>query len=420
MAGYIGTQAVSVNTTSATISDDLTVGDDLLLTSDAAVLKIGNDADLQITHSGSAGTVTNATGDLTFDVAGDITLDADGADIRLSDAGTQFGKFTNSSSDFVISSSVNDKDMIFKGADGGADITALTLDMSDAGSAYFSNKMGIGTSTFVDTSKVQIEGAKTLSSGIPRGQLNISDGTAVATGVGGSINFSGNYSGTDKTTFGSIEGFKDNGTGGQYGGALVFKTRADQNDNIERMRLTSGGFLCVGTTASASSGMLAIDYARGSSAGMRIKDTVGSGGTGVIADFYNSSNNSMGAITHDSSNITYGGTSDYRLKENINYTWNGITKVKELKPARFTWIDNPDVGIIDGFLAHEVSSVVPKAVVGEKDASETYTDEDGNEQTKIIPQQLDQSKLVPLLTKALQEAIAKIETLEARITALEG
>jgi hypothetical protein len=208
-------------------------------------------------------------------------------------------------------------------------------------------------------------------------------------------------------------------TGVTLGSRSNHNLRITTNDT-ERMRIASDGALLLSTTSNPSGGKLAIDYARGSSAGMRIKDTVGSGGTGVIADFYNSSNNSMGAITHDSSNITYGGTSDYRLKENINYTWDGITKVKELKPARFTWIDNPDVGIIDGFLAHEVSSVVPKAVVGQKDASETYTDEDGNEQTKIIPQQLDQSKLVPLLTKALQEAITKIETLETKVAALEA
>ena len=106
-----------------------------------------------------------------------------------------------------------------------------------------SGNVGIGTSAFVDTSKVQIEGAKTLSSGIPRGQLNISDQTAVATGVGGSINFSGNYSGTSKTTYGSIEGFKDNGTDGHYGGSLVFKTRTHASDNIERLRIDSSGNL---------------------------------------------------------------------------------------------------------------------------------------------------------------------------------
>ena len=86
----------------------------------------------------NADTLT-ATDTFTIDAAGDITLDADGADIRLSDAGTQFGKFTNSSSDFVISSSVNDKDIIFRGADGGNNITALTLDMENAGTAIFNH-----------------------------------------------------------------------------------------------------------------------------------------------------------------------------------------------------------------------------------------------------------------------------------------
>ena len=76
-------------------------------------------------------------GDLTLDVAGDIILDADGDDFIFAAAGTNIGKITNSSSDFLIRSLVQDKDIIFKGADGGSTITALTLDMSDAGSATF-------------------------------------------------------------------------------------------------------------------------------------------------------------------------------------------------------------------------------------------------------------------------------------------
>ena len=80
-----------------------------------------------------------SSGDFTLDVAGDIKLDAGGSDIRLEVSGTQSGKFTRSSGDFIISSSENDKDMKFAGADGGSDITALTLDMSDAGAATFNS-----------------------------------------------------------------------------------------------------------------------------------------------------------------------------------------------------------------------------------------------------------------------------------------
>ena len=76
---------------------DLFIDDDLSLQSDGGILKIGADADLQVTHSGTAGTITNATGDLTVDVAGDIILDADGADIKLLNGGTHWGSlYTNS------------------------------------------------------------------------------------------------------------------------------------------------------------------------------------------------------------------------------------------------------------------------------------------------------------------------------------
>ena len=78
-----------------------------------------------------------SSGDLTIDVAGDIDLDADGGNVKISDGGTQIGDFSNSSSDFVISSSVNNKDIIFKGTDDSSGITALTLDMSEAGNATF-------------------------------------------------------------------------------------------------------------------------------------------------------------------------------------------------------------------------------------------------------------------------------------------
>ena len=74
-----------------------------------------------------------------LDSAADIELNCDGADVILKDATTEFGRFKNDSSDFVIKSAVSNKDMIFKGVDGGSAITALTLDMSEAGKATFNN-----------------------------------------------------------------------------------------------------------------------------------------------------------------------------------------------------------------------------------------------------------------------------------------
>ena len=95
-----------------------------------------------------------------------------------------------------------------------------------------------------------------------------------------------------------------------------------------------------------------------------------------------------------------------------------------MKPYKFNFIDDSST-TLDGFFAHEVSSVVPEAVTGDKDGiiTQEYIDEGKELQAhlgKPIIQSLDHSKLVPLLTAALQEAIVKIETLEAEVAALKG
>ena len=82
-----------------------------------------------------------------------------------------------------------------------------------------------------------------------------------------------------------------------------------------------------------------------------------------------------------------------------------------MKPRKFSWIDDPELGLRDGFIAHEVSPVIPHCVSGEKDAVK----EDGSIQT----QTMEYSQLTPLLTAALQEAIAEIETLKAEVAALK-
>ena len=117
-------------------------------------------------------------------------------------------------------------------------------------------------------------------------------------------------------------------------------------------------------------------------------------------------NSNVGKISLNSSgNMVYGGTSDYRLKENVNYTWDATTLLKQLKPCKFEWISDSYDTVNQGFLAHEVQDVIPQAVMGDKDA----VDSEG----EAVHQQLDNSQLVPLLVKTIQE-------LEARITELEG
>jgi hypothetical protein len=119
----------------------------------------------------------------------------------------------------------------------------------------------------------------------------------------------------------------------------------------------------------------------------------------------------VGTIVTNASSTSYNTSSDYRLKENVDYTWDATTRLKQLKPARFNWISDDSNTLIEGFLAHEVSSIVPEAVSGVKDA----IDEDGNPDHQGI----DQSKLVPLMVKTIQEAMERIETLETSNLDLE-
>jgi len=111
----------------------------LHLDSDSAQLQLGDDNDMQVYHNGAHGTINVGTGNLTLDVAGDIALDADGGDIKFQDAGTDIFSIINSSSDVQLKAAVQDKDMQFRGNDDGTIITALTLDMSDAGTAIFNH-----------------------------------------------------------------------------------------------------------------------------------------------------------------------------------------------------------------------------------------------------------------------------------------
>ena len=102
----------------------------------------------------------------------------------------------------------------------------------------------------------------------------------------------------------------------------------------------------------------------------------------------------------------------HRLKEEIVDMTGAIARVKQLSPKRFNFIADPDDTTVDGFLAHEAQAVVPEAVTG----THNEVDDDGN----AVMQGIDQTKLVPLLTGALKEAIAKIETLETKVAALEA
>jgi hypothetical protein len=128
---------------------------------------------------------------------------------------------------------------------------------------------------------------------------------------------------------------------------------------------------------------------------------------GAAAVIYRSGTE-VGSITVTTTATAYNTSSDYRLKENVVPLTGAVDRLNQLQVHRFNFIADPDK-TVDGFLAHEAQAVIPECVTGEKDA----VDDDSNP----IYQGIDQSKLVPLLTAALQEALQKIEDLEGRLTA---
>jgi len=328
--------------------------------------------------------------------------------------------------------------------------------------------IGDNTSRNLFASKLQIEGDGTSGMSIHRATadsgppyLNLSssrgtaagDATVVQDGDGvGTIYFSG-ADGTDRFSGAGYISCHIDGTPGSNDmpGSLRFATTADGSSSpTEAMRITKNQNLAIGVTS---------EFARlhvaslGTSATPAMFEDTTTGTSSVTAVVLKRNGSNVGAINTTNNATAYVTSSDYRLKENVGYTFDATTRLKQLKPCRFNFITDAD-NTVDGFLAHEVSSIVPEAITGEKDETEditnvvlnadgtifstnvskerwtagklSTTDEQGNTldpiyasdttwvASKTVPnyQGIDQSKLVPLLVKTIQELEARITTLE--------
>lgn len=124
-------------------------------------------------------------------------------------------------------------------------------------------------------------------------------------------------------------------------------------------------------------------------------------------------NTSVGSISSQAAGSTsFNTSSDYRLKNEVGPILTPVDRIGQLRPIRFEWKAEPGL-VVEGFLAHEVDAVVPEAVSGEKDAVVTVVEEgSGQAEGDIIPQQLDPSKLVPLIVAAVQELTQRVVALE--------
>jgi hypothetical protein len=214
-------------------------------------------------------------------------------------------------------------------------------------------------------------------------------------------------------------------------GRLVFSTTADgASTPTEQMRIDNAGNVGIGTTSplsplhvtgltrlntsqaavTATTSAISSTSATSNAGNVSLESVSISTATRHHISFVNP-NGVVGSITTNASATAYVTSSDYRLKENVVPLTGAIDRLQQIPVHRFNFIADPDT-VVDGFIAHEAQEVVPECVTGTKDE----VDENGNP----AYQGIDQSKLVPLLTAALQEAITEIASLKDRVATLEA
>ena len=389
--------------------------DNALEFADDAKATFGDGADLTITHDGANSIINDSgTGELQIQRAGNtiLALTSSGVDLTDPDGTANFrikaGEGGNASllleadeaddhgDKWQLSSRASDNTLQIFNNTSGSLVNKFTI--TTAGN------VGIGTTD--PGQKLVVQGSSTTILLI----TNTDDGTAQITlGNTGSGNL-------------NLQ---------QVGGNTIFA-----EGGSERMRLTNSGHLMINTTAAEhsetrmsvkGSDHLALFHKNTNTnkSCVQLRHGRASGSTvGTMMVFRRGDDgNTVGTIKCTTTATQYNTSSDYRLKENAIAISDGITRLKTLKPYRFNFIDNPNQ-TVDGFFAHEVTAV-PEAVTEEKDAVITQSmidsgDAPDGEVGDPIYQQIDQSKLVPLLTAALQESILKIETLETKVAALEA
>ena len=334
-----------------------------------------------------------SSGDLDIDVAGNIRLDADDAgEIRFLDGGTQYAAIKKDSNDAVVQSIVADGDLVLKGIDGSSVISALTLDMSDAGAAIFNNSIRIGQSTaanlFIGNNGdvVEIKAAK---------------------------------DGTDDVD-------------------LAFQTQATGGTQHERLIIKADGKVGLGTSTPDTDGYsFAEDFVimAGTSADDGVGITLNSSSRryGVIA-FGDSADTNAGEIWYDhtlntinlrtaavhrfsldssgngvfSGNVTaYGSPSDLKLKENIEVIENALDKVKQLKGI--TYDLKSDGNRLTGLIAQDLEKVLPEAVYTSQTLADGKEGEVAEEHLAIR-----YGNTVGLLVEAIKELEARVKELEAK------
>jgi len=219
---------------------------------------------------------------------------------------------------------------------------------------------------------------------------------------GPQITFNGYLAGDPSTNYihAMIRGAARSSTANTNGGVLLFYTADDSLAVTERMRITSSGNVCIGTTSGG--GAFNVQY-DGNTTNAITTRPINSYSAAAV-NFLNISGTSVGYILATAAATAYVTTSDYRLKQDLKQ-YDGLSLINLIKTYDYEWkIDNSRAY---GVLAHELQEVVPYAVYGEKDE----IDEEGNAKMQGV----DYSKLVPILVKSIQELQERIITLESKL-----
>ena len=362
-----------------------------------------------------------SSGDLTLDVAGNIILDADGGVVRFYDGGTQIGNFANNSSEFHINVSVQDKDFVINGNDGGSTIEAFRIDMSEGG------RVGIGeaspdTPLHITYTKDVAYSADNFTQEAQTG-LKI-ENTSSTGNAFSSMQF--RIGGGADMFFGAEQ---KSGNDGDF----VF---GNQNStDIEMARITNRPCLVVGSSSDTDARIFGTRGDAGSTGFFESTSSATSGVRAISTSLnQNSNNGNCHHLRSTTQNVaTYGllgngsstFSSDERLKKNIETTRDGyLEDLAKLRVVKYNWhCDDDSTDKELGLIAQEVQKVFPRLVV-----------EDDVELNGIKnPLALKVSVLPTMLLKALQEANTKITALEtenatqatqiadliSRVTALE-
>ena len=385
-----------------------------------------SDAGIRIQNSTTG---TGTTDGLLLEATGSDGLlwNYESGNLRFATANSERARIDSSGRLLVATTSSaanSDADDLQIGAPANSTQRGITIASSNSGSIRFADD-GNDTAGYIFYSHSD-NSLRFGSNGAEKARIDSSGRLLVGTTTEGKENDGDNLTLADSGNCGltirsgsTSEGgiYFSHGTSGteEYKGYILYDQNIDAmrfgTDAADRMRITSAGLVAMGTldpTVTPSQGFC---FDTRSDSLIRIGHANGTASGSVYVLFgYNSS--VIGSITQSGTTaVAYNTTSDYRLKENVVDIADGITRVKQLQPKRFNFIADADT-TVDGFLAHEAQTVVPEAVTG------AHNEVDGD--NNPVYQGIDQSKLVPLLTAALQEAIAKIETLETKVAALEA